>query len=227
MSAGSPDSVADHHYFDREFSVQAVKLLPGEFFVTDQPMLLTTVLGSCVAACVRDGVAGIGGMNHFMLPDERDGPLRDPCEAMRYGAFAMEVLLNELIKAGDRRERLEAKVFGGGAVLANMTQLNIGQRNADFVLRYLGTEQVRVLGRDLLGEHPRRVNFFPVTGRAVARKLYKSAETVSVQHDEAALAQLLARRRERQAVVMFGAPSTAATFAVSARTPLAKSAWAL
>lgn len=197
------DSIATHHYFDREFAVDAVKLLPGEFFVTAQPMLLTTVLGSCVAACVRDDLAGIGGMNHFMLPDEGDATRNDPAAAMRYGAFAMEMLLNELLKAGARRERLQAKVFGGGAVLANMTQLNIGERNADFVLRYLALEKVRVAAQDLRGGWPRRVNFFPHSGRAVVRKLDKSQDLRVVQHDEAALAKRMAERRERNKVVLF------------------------
>lgn len=197
------DSVATHHYFDREFAVDAVKLLPGEFFVTAKPMLLTTVLGSCVAACVRDELAGIGGMNHFMLPEEGDATRHDPAAAMRYGAYAMEMLLNELLKAGARRERLQAKVFGGGAVLANMTQLNIGERNADFVLRYLALEKVRVAAQDLRGGWPRRVNFFPATGRAVVRKLDKTQDLRVVQHDEAALAKLIAERRERNKVVLF------------------------
>jgi chemotaxis protein CheD len=137
MTTAHRETVATHHYFDREFGISAVKLLPGEYFVTASDMVLTTVLGSCVSACVRDTTAGIGGMNHFMLPEDADPSSRGAAASMRYGAYAMEMLLNELFKAGARRERLEAKVFGGGAVLANMTLLNIGERNADFVLRYL------------------------------------------------------------------------------------------
>jgi chemotaxis protein CheD len=187
-----PDSLATRHYFDREFDCQAVKLLPGEYFVTDQPIVLTTVLGSCVSACVRDMITGIGGMNHFMLPDEGDVG-QGASAAMRYGAYAMEVLLNELIKAGARRERLEAKVFGGGAVLAQMTHLNIGERNAEFVLRYLQTEQVRVVAQDLCGELPRRVNYFPQNGRVTVRKLRQQTEYQAVQREEQSLAQCLNR----------------------------------
>jgi chemotaxis protein CheD len=196
-------SIANHHYFDREFGAEAVKLLPGEFYVTSKDMVLTTVLGSCVSACLRDTAAGIGGMNHFMLPDGSDSTSRDSTAAMRYGAYAMEVLLNELIKAGARRERLEAKVFGGGAVLANMTMLNIGERNADFVLRYLQLEHVRIAAQDLRGDLPRRINYFPATGRVTVRKLVKHNDVLLVQRDELALAGSLAKKPDRPRVELF------------------------
>lgn len=202
MSTGL-DSVASHHYFDREFGIEAVKLLPGEYYVTSKDMVLTTVLGSCVSACVRDTTAGIGGMNHFMLPNDADQASRDTAAAMRYGAYAMEMLLNELIKAGARRERLEAKVFGGGAVLANMTMLNIGDRNAEFVLRYLQLEQVRVASQDLRGELPRRINYFPGSGRVTVRKLVKHNDVLLVQKDELALAGALASKRESARAELF------------------------
>jgi chemotaxis protein CheD len=203
MMAGDTESVASHHYFDREFGVEAVKLLPGEYYVTAKDMVLTTVLGSCVSACLRDTTAGIGGMNHFMLPDDSDPVSRDPAAAMRYGAYAMEMLLNELIKAGARRERLEAKVFGGGAVLANMTMLNIGERNADFVLRYLQLEQVRIAAQDLRGDLPRRINYFPASGRVTVRKLVKQNDVLLVQKDELALAGTLAKKQERPRAELF------------------------
>lgn len=195
MNSVATEPAATLHYFDREFGVPAVKLLPGEYYVTSQDMLLTTVLGSCVSACVRDGAAGVGGMNHFMLPEDADPAGRDAAAAMRYGAYAMEMLINELFKVGARRERLEAKVFGGGAVLANMTQLNIGDNNADFVLRYLETERIRVVAQDLRGSLPRRINYFPLSGRVAMRKLRRQEDTLLVQHDELALAQALARQR--------------------------------
>ena len=187
MSSINEAQRASRHYFDREFDVPAVKLLPGEYFVTTENIVLTTVLGSCVSACVRDSAAGIGGMNHFMLPDDADPSSRDVAAAMRYGAYAMDVLLNELFQGGAKRERLEAKVFGGGAVLANMTMLNIGERNADFVLRYLETERVRIAAQDLRGNLPRRINYFPETGRVTVRKLRQKDDALLVQQDERAL----------------------------------------
>lgn len=199
MIFADPEQVATRHYFDRELEISAVKLLPGEYYITDTNMVLTTVLGSCVSACVRDSTAGVGGMNHFMLPDvDADPASRDASAAMRYGAYAMEVLLNELFKAGARRERLEAKVFGGGAVLANMTMLNIGDRNADFVLRYLQMGQVRIMAQDLRGTLPRRVNYFPGTGRATVRKLRRQDDALQVQREEEELVQALLKQRGRK-----------------------------
>ncbi|MCK9213556.1 MAG: chemoreceptor glutamine deamidase CheD [Rhodoferax sp.] len=194
MTSADMEPIATRHFFDREFALPAVKLLPGEYYVTARDMVLTTVLGSCVSACVRDSTTGIGGMNHFMLPEDANPASRDAVAAMRYGVYAMEMLLNELLKAGARRERLEAKVFGGGAVLANMTMLNIGDRNADFVLRYLQTEQVRIVAQDLRGSLPRRINYFPASGRVAMRKLRRQDDAVQVQHDEEALVQALLKQ---------------------------------
>jgi chemotaxis protein CheD len=160
MIAQQAEPLATRRYFDREFGMEAIKLLPGEYYVTTDDMVLTTVLGSCVSACLRDNVTGIGGMNHFMLPDAADSLTLSALAAMRYGEHAMQVLLSEVVRAGARRERLEAKVFGGGAVLANMTLLNIGDRNADFVLRYLLAEGICLAAQDLRGKLPRRINFF-------------------------------------------------------------------
>jgi chemotaxis protein CheD len=146
-----------------------VKLLPGEYFATDRDVALVTVLGSCVAACIRDRVSGIGGMNHFMLPrDDSDNPVS---RSARYGAFAMELLINQLLRMGARREALEAKVFGGGAVIAGLTALSIGDSNADFVTEYLRKERIAVTAGDLKGTEPRKVYFFPRTGRVLVRMI--------------------------------------------------------
>ncbi|WP_374341049.1 chemoreceptor glutamine deamidase CheD [Methyloversatilis sp.] len=159
---------AAQRYFDRNFSREAVKILPGEFFVTTRDMLLVTVLGSCVAACIRDPERGIGGMNHFMLPDAcGDATSR----SARYGAYAMELLVNELIKAGARRSALVAKVFGGGRVMASLANANVGERNAGFVLDYLDREGIPVVAQDMLDSHARKIYFFPHGGRVLMKKL--------------------------------------------------------
>lgn len=156
--------------YERDFGRNAVKVLPGEFFVSAEDIVITTVLGSCVAACLWDPQARLGGMNHFMLPGE-DGSGGPAALAGRYGVYAMEQLINELIKRGGRKDRFEAKIFGGGQVLPGMTALNIGERNAQFVEQFLRTEGIRVTARDLFDVHPRRVVFFPATGRALCKKL--------------------------------------------------------
>jgi chemotaxis protein CheD len=159
-------------YFERAFERNAVKVLPGEFFVSADDIVLSTVLGSCVAACIWDRVAAVGGMNHFMLPGADAGKEADPIGlAGRYGVFAMEQLINELIKRGGRKPNFEAKLFGGGHVMRNFTTMNVGERNAHFVLEFLRTEGIRVASQDLLDVHPRRVVFFPSTGRALCKKL--------------------------------------------------------
>ena len=165
------DQIATNLYFDKSFNSQAVKLLPGEYYVTDKDLLLVTVLGSCVAACIRDCYSGIGGMNHFMLPDG-GGDAGSPLNASaRYGTYAMEILINQLLKLGARRGNLEAKVFGGGNVLDGLTVANVGQRNADFVLKFLQTEKIRVVAQDLVDIFPRKVYFFPKSSKVMVKKL--------------------------------------------------------
>lgn len=171
-------------YFDRDFERNAVKILPGEFFVAGDDIVISTVLGSCISACLWDRTAKVGGMNHFMLPGG-EGKDSDPTGlAGRYGVFAMEQLINELIKRGAKKSNLEAKVFGGGRVMANFTTIDVGKRNADFVMDFLKTEGIRVTSQDLLDVHPRRVVFFPTTGRALCRKLAKTDNALVAQEQK-------------------------------------------
>lgn len=171
MQHAYDENLANNRYFDRQFDSEAAKILPGEYFVTDQSMLLVTVLGSCVAACIRDTDSGIGGMNHFMLPD--DGGRDILGSSARYGTYAMEILINHLLKMGARKNRLEAKVFGGGAVLASLSSSNVGAKNAEFVLNYLKTEKIPIVAKDLLDSYPRKVYYFPETGRVMLKKLHR------------------------------------------------------
>jgi len=156
-------------YYDRTHDIEAAKILPGEYYVTQRDMVIVTVLGSCVSACIRDRKAGVGGMNHFMLPG--DEAAEGVSQSARYGAFAMELLINKLIGLGAQRPNLEAKVFGGGLVLRGFTTTTVGERNAEFVMRYLNTEGIRVVASDLLDIYPRKVYYFPKTGRVLLKKL--------------------------------------------------------
>jgi chemotaxis protein CheD len=171
MSQLSEEHFATNVYYDRTFDCDAAKILPGEFYFTGKDMLIVTVLGSCVSACIRDRVSGVGGMNHFMLPDGGENSDNPVSASMRYGTYAMEVLINELQKAGAKRENMEAKVFGGGNVLRGFTTINVGERNAKFVLDYLKTERMRVIAEDLNDIYPRKVYFFPKTGKVLVKKL--------------------------------------------------------
>ena len=168
------EQFATNVYFDRTFDCQAAKILPGEYYFTNKDMLIVTVLGSCVSACIRDRTTGLGGMNHFMLPDGSSDANSPVSASARYGNYAMEILINDLLKAGAKRENMEAKVFAGGAVLKGFTAINVGERNAAFVLNYLKVERIRVVAEDLNDIHPRKVYFFPRTGKVLVKKLMQT-----------------------------------------------------
>ncbi|KQV79835.1 chemotaxis protein CheD [Massilia sp. Root351] len=168
------EQFATNVYYDRTFDCDAAKILPGEYYFTAKDMLIVTVLGSCVSACIRDRVTGLGGMNHFMLPDGGSDPNSPISASARYGTYAMEILINDLLKAGARRDNLEAKVFGGGAVLKGFTAINVGERNAAFVQSFLRNEKIRIVAEDLNDIYPRKVYFFPRTGKVLVKKLMQS-----------------------------------------------------
>jgi chemotaxis protein CheD len=184
MANDAREHFANNLYYDRTFDCDAAKILPGEYYCTFKDMLIVTVLGSCVAACIRDRVSGIGGMNHFMLPDGGDGSNPLISASARYGTYAMEVLINELLKSGARRENLEAKVFGGGTVLRGLTALNVGERNAAFVRAYLKAEGIRVLAEDLNDVFPRKVYFFPRSGRVLVKKIRELNNNTLVNREQ-------------------------------------------
>jgi chemotaxis protein CheD len=161
-------------YYDKRFGVQAIKLLPGQYAVTKQEKLLVTVLGSCVAACIYDPMTGVGGMNHFMLPTinkTADELEQTECTATKYGVYAMEVLVNELVKAGADKRRLEAKVFGGGRVVPSFIQHDVGRFNAEFVVSFLNTERIPIVASDLCEEYARKIYFFPATGSVFMKRI--------------------------------------------------------
>jgi chemotaxis protein CheD len=189
-------------FFDTTHSAWMVKVFPGEFCVTRQPdEILVTVLGSCVAACIRDPVVGVGGMNHFMLAKSRSGGWGSDQQSARFGNFAMEKLINELIKAGGTRERMEIKVFGGGNVIDASTA--VGSDNAEFVLRYLEAEGLRCMAQDLGGSHPRRIHYYPTTGRVV-RRLLGTSETYAISREEREYADRMRQRQPAGEIHLFG-----------------------
>ena len=176
---------ASFFFYDAHFKNNAVKVLPGEFFVFADDILIMTTLGSCIAACLWDRERRVGGLNHFLLPDA-DGA----ADSGRYGAFAMELLVNELIKLGASRMTMEAKVFGGGAVIGGMNSLNVGERNTRFVLDYLKTERIAVVSKDVLDVYPRKVCFLPASGKAMVKRLATTnSDTLAAQELAAQKAQ--------------------------------------
>lgn len=183
-----PDLYADYEevvsptlYYDRFFNMEAVKILPGEYYVSGKDMVMVTVLGSCVAACIRDRANGVGGMNHFMLPGDGGDILS---ASARYGTYAMEKMINDMLKMGAKRVNLEAKLFGGGNVLPGISLSNVGGRNAEFAIDYLNTEKISIVATDMLDVYPRKVYFFPSSGRVMVKKLRKVPNDTIVRREE-------------------------------------------
>lgn len=197
MSDRAEATSSPNLYFDSGFDIEAAKILPGEYYVTKRDMVLVTVLGSCVAACIRDRVSGIGGMNHFMLPDNNRDSSDPTSTSTRYGSYAMEMMINQLLKIGARRANLEAKVFGGGSVLKGIVSANVGERNAKFALDYLHNEDIAVSGQDLLDSYPRKVYFFPSSGRVLVKKIRS-------MHNETILEREQSYRNKLKASVIQG-----------------------
>lgn len=172
-------------YYDPRFEKQAVKILPGEYFATSNDVMIVTVLGSCVSVCLRDPFAGIGGMNHFLLPNDHAQQQEQFSRPARYGRHAIDILISEIEKLGALRTRLEAKVFGGGNVLKGLTVSNIGDMNSDFVLNYLSELNIPIAAQDLLDTYPRKVYFFPKTGQVLVKKIKHLNNTTIVERESA------------------------------------------
>ncbi len=161
-------------YWDPANNLWTAKILPGEFFVTTYDETITTVLGSCISACIRDTALGYGGMNHFMLPEDNsvgNNSWLNGADGLstRYGSYAMESLINELMKLGAKRERLEVKIFGGGKILPAMS--DVGAKNIAFAKGFLKLEGFRIAAEDVGEVYPRRVVYFPKTGRVMLKRL--------------------------------------------------------
>lgn len=160
--------------WDTSFDQCMTKILPGEYYVTRNQEGITTVLGSCVSACIRDPNTGVGGMNHFMLPGSSGRPMNqwggEEALETRYGIAAMEQLINSIMKLGARKAQLEVKLFGGGHVL-DMAVADVGARNIKFAEDFIRTEGLAVASQDLGGPYPRKVHYFPRTGKVLVRRM--------------------------------------------------------
>jgi chemotaxis protein CheD len=165
-------NAASHHR--RDSRERRIHIVQGQYHVTNDPeVVLTTTLGSCLAACVRDPLAGVGGMNHFLLPE---GEAADGPDAFRYGAYAMELLLNGLFAQGARRERLSAKLFGGARLVGRF--YDIGAQNIAFARAFLRREGISLDGGSVRGPHARRIQYWPVSGRVRQLRLIRGEDAV-------------------------------------------------
>ncbi|CUS31468.1 chemoreceptor glutamine deamidase CheD [Candidatus Nitrospira nitrificans] len=181
---------------DSRFPYEIASILPGEFFVSREPMIVYTVLGSCISACIRDPIARVGGMNHFMLPEPKDGGSDSWGESTRYGSYAMESLINEILKRGGLKSRLEIKLFGAGKIYEG--KIDVGSRNAEWVMNYIKTEGLTACKTDLGDVCPRKIYYFTESGRALMKKIERvKNQTIVVREREYA-----SRIQEKKQVVV-------------------------
>lgn len=188
--------VPQHRDWEALHRTCAVKLWPGEYYVTSRHEVIVTVLGSCVSACIRDPGRGIGGMNHFMLPERgrgggQEGYGGNLSAAARYGSHAMELLINTILKHGGNRTDLEVKIFGGGRILSTLT--DIGQSNIAFVREYIRVEGLRLVAADVGDQCPRKILYFPATGKVWVKKLRSLHDRTIMQREKMYLRNLASK----------------------------------
>jgi chemotaxis protein CheD len=172
-------------YYDQNMELTVVKLMTGDCYFTSEPReMLVTILGSCISVCLYDPVTKMGGMNHILLPGDKNDIVSktDPGYSTRFGVNAMEELINGLLKLGGKKDRFEAKIFGGGAVIK--TSNAIGDKNIKFVKEFLATEKITLKGEDVGGDMARRLHFFPDTGKAMIRKLRRKEDMVIIDKEK-------------------------------------------
>ncbi|MGV3572315.1 MAG: chemoreceptor glutamine deamidase CheD [Ramlibacter sp.] len=192
-------------YFDRDFQVESVKILPGQYYAAAGQGAISTVLGSCVSTCLWDPVERIGGMNHFMLPGDNARPDSPWAASARFGLYAMEVLINDMTRLGADRRRLVAKVFGGAQLLAGFDKLDVGAKNSEFVLHFLREEGIRVVAQDLLDVCPRKVHFFIASGKVQVKRLGVLPNETVQKREREYLSKLAGRTGGE--VEIFGVPA--------------------
>ncbi len=190
----APEFAHIKRYWDPTDECVVARVQPGEYYLTKEEEIISTVLGSCVSACVRDPMVGVGGLNHFMLPTghgEGSWSTTTAAGANRYGNFAMEHMINDIINAGGRREHLEFKVFGGGRMIQGMA--DVGKRNVAFIKEYRATEGFKIVAEDLGSVYPRKLLFSPISGRVRVKKL-RALLTATIAERDIEYEQTLTRK---------------------------------
>lgn len=196
-----------YHSFHTKFQLKNVTLHPGEYKVTKDEIIISTVLGSCVSVALYDPLNRQGGMNHFLLPRADHIPVDDLFllkEETRYGLYAMEILLNNLLKLGSLKKNLKAKVFGGSNMFYTKDrESSIGNMNAEFALKFLQNEGIPVLSSDTGGHLGRKILYFPKEGRILLKKLESSRKNRLISKDERKFGDSLEKKKESQDIILF------------------------
>lgn len=185
-----------HRRYSEKFKRAMVIIYPGEFHVSSQD-IIATVLGSCISVCIKDTMTGIGGMNHFMLPGDVRSEDMFLSESAKYGMFAMEQLINDMIKKGGSKNHFQAKVFGGGHVLNfRKTNGNVPESNIDFVRAFLKMEQIEIVREDVGGYAGRKILYFPDTARVLLKRLKSTVDSGIVEAEQAYKNKLFQNREK-------------------------------
>lgn len=185
--------------YDHRFKMQMIVLLPGEYFTTDDSIVIATVLGSCISVCIRDEKANISGMNHFMLPGDFRRETFLQSKSARYGVHAMELLINEMIKKGAEKRNFVAKIFGGGRVLNfRRSDGDIPASNIDFIQTFLEIEDIKIAKQDIGGNRGRKILFFTDSGTVLLKKLSPNRNSTIIREEERYKISLLKKREEEK-----------------------------
>ncbi|MDH5667613.1 MAG: hypothetical protein OEY86_06360 [Nitrospira sp.] len=181
---------------DSRFPHEIASILPGDFFVSGTPMVVYTVLGSCISACIRDPIARVGGMNHFMLPEPKETGHDSWGESTRYGSYAMESLINEILKRGGLKSRLEVKLFGAGKIYEG--NIDIGAKNAQWVQQFLKAEGLTADKVDLGDVFPRKIYYFTDSGRVLVKKIERVKNRTIEDREKQYAATMQARKQQSE-----------------------------
>lgn len=184
-----------YRHFNSKFQAEVIIIHPGEYYATEEDTIISTILGSCVAVALHDPTLRIGGLNHFMLPGSIDSKRGFNQESAKYGLFAMEILVNELLKRGANKRNLTAKVFGGGHVLHASTAGNVPRSNVEFAIEFLQTEGIPIKASDVGGTQARKLFFYPTTAKVLLKRIVSSTAVHEVEEEET---EYLKRIREER-----------------------------
>lgn len=178
------ESLLPNSYYDPHFELDAVKLVPGQYYVSKKDIVMVTVVGSCVTACLRDKHSGIGGMNHFMLADNGRDYENAESLAARSGTYVMELLIDHLVQAGAKLRNLEAKIFGGASIMGRSTLLDTAKYNASYLRHYLNKRKITIVGESLCDFYPRKVYFFPKRNHVLVKKITRANNKTILEREQ-------------------------------------------
>lgn len=185
--------------YDSKKDLYVTNIFSGEYYVTEGPKeMICTILGSCVAVCVHDPIAKVSGMNHFLLPGNEEAPF-----SPKYGIFAMEYMINEVLKRGGLKKRLIVKIFGGAKIHNQTYSLNIGERNIAFIREYLANEGLNIIASDIGGTHPRKIYFMGDTGKVMVNKIRQLAVVNKVVEEEDLFAKSIKQSPYKGSIELF------------------------